>query len=416
MGEHGASPPIIPRMKDTVSPAWIAAAALGLWLALSAVAAAQDQQLGARTKAMGGSYTAFEDDPVSIWLNPAGIASQPDQGALVYQTYTAYTRGKTRGPGDTVVPTVEPEAIQADPAYWPSYVGVVFQVGKAESPMALGLCIARPYHLVYSMDQVTDPLQTTFVPEAQLEQSFWRIRGAVAKDFRLRPVGEPGFLTHIAVGAGLDNSFETLEFEELNGNDTSDTTSSWGFGLGVLVGLYDDLDALKINLGFAYQSAVKFPFEIETDIVPAFDMPQQVNAGLTLYLLKGTPLRVTFDFQWIDWSETAEDPLHPDFKGFDDAVNVSLGIEYRIPITETVSLYPRAGLRHFDAPWSDKDDLPMTAAYRLVLDTEGEAFSIFTFGLGIGWLSDNQKSRSLDFAADVGGDAVNMAMGLTYEF
>jgi len=35
---------------------------------------AQDQQVGARTKAMGGSYTAFEDDPVSIWLNPGGKA------------------------------------------------------------------------------------------------------------------------------------------------------------------------------------------------------------------------------------------------------------------------------------------------------------------------------------------------------
>ncbi len=31
-----------------------------------AAALAQDQQLGARTKAMGGSYTAFEDDPVSV--------------------------------------------------------------------------------------------------------------------------------------------------------------------------------------------------------------------------------------------------------------------------------------------------------------------------------------------------------------
>ena len=32
-------------------------------LMLSSTAVAQDQQLGARTKAMGGSYTAFEDDP-----------------------------------------------------------------------------------------------------------------------------------------------------------------------------------------------------------------------------------------------------------------------------------------------------------------------------------------------------------------
>ena len=35
-------------------------------LAFASPASAQDQQLGARTKAMGGSYTAFEDDPVSV--------------------------------------------------------------------------------------------------------------------------------------------------------------------------------------------------------------------------------------------------------------------------------------------------------------------------------------------------------------
>jgi hypothetical protein len=31
---------------------------------------------------MGGSYTAFEDDPVSIELNPAGIATQPNQMSI----------------------------------------------------------------------------------------------------------------------------------------------------------------------------------------------------------------------------------------------------------------------------------------------------------------------------------------------
>ncbi len=36
---------------------------------------AQDQQMGARTKGMGGSYTAFEDDPVSVFLNPASLGN-----------------------------------------------------------------------------------------------------------------------------------------------------------------------------------------------------------------------------------------------------------------------------------------------------------------------------------------------------
>jgi long-subunit fatty acid transport protein len=394
---------------------------VGFFLMAAGIAAAQDQQLGARTKAMGGSYTAFEDDPVSVWLNPAGIAAQPDQLCLVYQTYTAYTRGEERDINDNIIPTVQGESIQADPAYWPSFLGVVFQLGGPENPMALGVGFARPYHLVYSMDQVNNPTQTTFNPEAQVTQSFWRLRVAFAKDFRFRPVGEPGFLTHLSVGIGLDNSFETWEYsgpdpKTAAPRDISDTTSGWGFGLGVLAGLYDDLESFKVNVGLAYQSAVKYPFEIETDIFPAFDMPQQVNAGITLYLLKGTPLRVTFDLQWLDWSETAEEPLYDGFEGFEDAVNVSMGVEYRVPVSERVSIYPRAGLRRFDAPWGDKDDLPMTGVYKLVLDTDGDIFQIFTIGLGVAWLSETQKSRSVDVAADFGGDSYNLALGVTYEF
>ena len=51
---------------------------------------AQDQQTGARAKALGGGGTAFEDDPHSIWLNPAGIATQPGGLAISFQTYPFY--------------------------------------------------------------------------------------------------------------------------------------------------------------------------------------------------------------------------------------------------------------------------------------------------------------------------------------
>src|SRR5688572_32972781 len=100
-----------------------AIAHLAILLAAAAAAEAQDQQLGARAKAMGGSYTAFEDDPVLIWLNPAGIATQPDQGSIQYQTYTAYTRHEDPGPGpaDPPVFSVEAESVLPDPEFVPAY-------------------------------------------------------------------------------------------------------------------------------------------------------------------------------------------------------------------------------------------------------------------------------------------------------
>ncbi len=384
-------------------------------LALAATAAAQDQQLGARTKAMGGSYTAFEDDPVSVWLNPAGIATQPDQLSIAYQTYTAYPKGRERGPGDTVNFTVEPSTVMGDPALLPSYIGFVFQVGDAASPFAIGVCYAQPYLLNYAMDQVKDPNQPVFVPEAEVEQVFGRFRISAAKDFRISEVGTPGFFTHVSAGLGLDIGYTRWHFSGL-GEDTTTSNVGVGFGVGGLLGVYDNYNSFKVNLGVAYTSKVSYDFQIDPNILPAFDMPQQLNVGFTFYLLQGTPLRVTVDFQWIDWSSTAQDPLFNNFDGFEDAMNYSIGFEYRLTLSERVSLYPRLGFRRFDAPWADKDDLPMTGPFRLVLDTKDEVFNLFTYGVGVSWTTEAGKVRSIDFAGDAGGDAVNFAVGLTLEF
>jgi hypothetical protein len=375
---------------------------------------AQDQQLGARTKAMGGSYTAFEDDPVSVWLNPAGISTQPDQMSLSYQTYTAYPVDQERGAGDEIKFSVAPETILVDPPMLPSYLGFVFQVGDAENPMAVGICFARPYHLHYAMDQISDPNQTVFEPTANVEQSLSRFRVAFAKDFRIRPQGEAGLLTHLSLGAGLDVSYERWLFSSPDGQ-FSDTTSSMGFGFGGLVGVYDNLDSFRVNVGLGYSSRVKFTFDIEPDILPAFDMPNQLNVGAVFYLLPGTPLRITVDSQFIGWKEVAEKPLFAGHPTFEDVVNTSIGFEYKIGF-EKFSLYPRIGFRKFDAPWADADNLPATGAFKLVLDTKDEAFNIFTFGAGISWNTAAGKIRSVDLAGDTGGDSFNIAVGYTHEF
>jgi long-subunit fatty acid transport protein len=384
-------------------------------LLLATAAAAQDQQLGARTKAMGGSYTAFEDDPVSVWLNPAGIATQPDQLSIAYQTYTAYPKGRERGSGDTVNFTVKPVTIAGDPAVLPSYLGFVFQVGDSASPLAIGVCYAQPYLLDYAMDQVKDPNQPDFVPEAEVQQVFGRFRVCAAKDWRIKEVGTPGLFTHFSAGAGVDIGYERWHFSGL-GEDTTNSNIGVGFGLGALVGVYDDYDAFKVNLGIAYTSAIRYDFRIDPTILPSFDMPQQLNVGMTFYLLPRTPLRITIDFQWIDWSATAQKPQFSNFDGFQDAMNYSMGVEYRVTVSERVSLYPRLGYRRFDAPWKSKNDLPMTGPFRLVLDTKAQAFNLVTYGIGISWSTEASKVRSVDIAGDAGGDAVNFALGLTMEF
>lgn len=384
-------------------------------LALAATAAAQDQQLGARTKAMGGSYTAFEDDPVSVWLNPAGIATQPDQASISYQTYTAYPTSSKAGPANTQTFSVDPEITLAEPVMLPAYLGFVFQLGTSDNPMSIGFCFARPYLLDYAMDQITSSSQTTFQPQNEMKESLSRFRIAFAKDFLIQKKGEAGFLTHVAVGLGLDIGYESWEFSTPT-SDKRDSAVALGFGAGLLVGVYDDQETFKMNLGFAYQSAVHYDFGIDPALLPAFDMPQQFNVGMTFYMLKGLPLRATVDLQFIQWKDTALEPAFSNHPGFENVVNYSIGFEYRLPVNDKIVLYPRLGYRRFDAPWADKNNLPATGSYKLVLNTKGEAFNIVTFGAGISWTNEGGKVRSVDIAADAGGDTVNVAVGYTHEF
>ncbi len=389
-----------------------------LLLALAAAAAAQDQQLGARTKAMGGSYTAFEDDPLSVWLNPAGISTQPNSMSVAYQTYVTYPLHREKPEGSTSVGfSAEAETTFVDPAFVPSYLGFVFQVGDPESPMSVGICYARPYHLNYSFDQVDDPAQTVFTPDSNVDQSFNRFRVAFAKDFRIRKPGEAGFFTHLSAGLAVDAGYTRWEFTS-TADSASDNVTGFGAGAGLLVGLYDNAESLRVNFGLAWQSSLDWDFNIDPDVFPAFDMPQQFNLGFTFYLLDGFPLRATADLQWIEWSKTADNPLFPGREEFEDAINFSLGFEYRISLKEdrTLNLYPRLGYRRFDAPWGDKDRMPMTSNYQLVLDTDGEAFNLLTFGAGLAWSSEAGKLRSVDLAGDVGGDSYSLAMGFNYEF
>jgi long-subunit fatty acid transport protein len=392
-------------MKTLVATAFV--------LGLAAPAAAQDQQLGARTKGMGGSYTAFEDDPVSVWLNPAGIATQPNQLSIAYQTYTTYPLQRDLG-GSGVETSAGAQTTFVDPAFIPSYLGLVFQVGTPDDAMAIGICFARPYHLNYSFDHVEDPFQTSFTPDTNVDESFSRFRVAFAKDFRIAAPGEAGFLTHLSAGLGVDIGYEHWEFTT-DGVSASDSATAPGFGAGLLLGLYDNAEDLKVNLGVAYQSAIRWHFNTDPQLAPAFDMPQQLNAGLTGYFLKELRLRTTLDFQWVEWSETAEEPAFVDRSAFRDAVNYSFGVEYRATLSPKVDLYPRAGYRRFMAPWEDKDDLPMTSTYQLLLDTKGGEFDIVTLGLGLSVTTDEGRSWSVDLGVDFGGDSFNMAVGFTYE-
>ncbi|HLY11395.1 MAG TPA: hypothetical protein VKW04_18980 [Planctomycetota bacterium] len=394
--------------------------AAALLLGAASAAAAQDQQVGARTKAMGGSYTAFEDDPVSIWLNPGGIATQTDGGTIDYQTYTLYDL-KTSPSGGA--PTSRSQLGWSDPAFLPSYLGAIFQLGSSESPQALGICFATPFRLRLAYlpyDFTTGASGTT--PGLTVDQSFYRIRAAYARDFRFKP---EGLFTHLAIGIGGDvniTDWTFTEFKVINGGtDTAtltftDRNVGFGGGAGLLLGVYDNRSDFKVNFGAAYQSKASYSFSIDAVDVPLFDWPNQFQGGLTFYLLDGLPLRLTADAQVIQWSSAVRHSLLSGVSSFRNVTNYSAGAEYAIPASERVKLYPRAGVRYFNAPWSDQNDLPAVGLQRLAITTKSGSFVIGSFGLGVGWANDAGKSRMFDLGVDFGGDQPGFALAFTMEF
>jgi hypothetical protein len=292
---------------------------------------------------------------------------------------------------------------------------MVFQLGS-EGNQAVGLCFTTPFQ----MKMFWESQQGTPIPVLE-DQVFYRLRATYARDFRINP---EGFLTHVSLGVALDVSVTEWTHQEFkdfppNGAATitlSGTDMGLGGGLGLLVGLYDNTQNLKVNLGAAWQSQTSYDFTLPQDVLPVFDWPNQYQIGVTFYLLDGFPLRVTFDAQIIQWSDAASPSQVLGRDDFEDATNLSAGIEYRILLGDGVSLYPRAGLRYFDAPWDDKDNLPAVGNAVLAIDTEDDAFVIACFGFGLAWQTQAQKGRSLDIAFDVGGDAPGFALSFNMEF
>ena len=383
--------------------------ALVLVVAMAASAAAQDFQVGARSKGMGGSYTAFEDDPTSIWLNPAGIATQPDQLSIQYQSYTQYE------PGDAVF-TVAAERGTAevgyiDPPLLPSFLGLVFQLGGDK---AIGIAYARPFHMKLTYDFSGSANDV----EGLEEQQFSRFRIAYGQAFRLKEAGVAGFLPTIAAGVGVDLGY--TKYEETSppagGVSTKDTSSGLGFGLGILVTVYDNTENLKINFGAAYQSKVNFQFQVADQLFPVWDWPDMINTGITVYALTGQSLRVTVDMQFIQWSNAIAAASNPGRDDFRNSVNLSFGAEYKLALAEKLWLLPRAGFRRLEAPWSNKDALPAAGFANLLIDTGGSEFNVVTFGAGIRFQTADGKGRGIDVGMDFGADTYNIAFGYVHEF
>jgi hypothetical protein len=375
-----------------------------LLLSLASTAVAQDFQVGARAKGMGGSYTAFDEDPVAIWLNPAGIAGAPSRIAIDYQTFSQY---ELDDPGAALGTQGDATTGLLDPPIVPSFIGFVSPVTKSdEVEHAFGAAMVRPFQnrLTYLNGAL----------RVQTEQQFSRFRFAWAAKWRAEE-DEHGAKT-FAAGVGLDLGFSAYrENDDAGLLDRSETDTHFGFGLGMLLSVINFDDTMSVDIGVAYQSRIDFAFQIDPELFPVWDWPAMVNAGVTIKCMDKFDLRLTFDVQYIFWDQATKNDTTGAGEDFQDAINLSIGVEYYVRVAENVAVLPRAGYRRYDAPWSDPNRLPAIGNNVLSIDTRDEAFDILTLGVGVQWVT-NGKVRSVDAGLEAGGDAPNFSVGYRHDF
>jgi len=389
-------------------------------VASAAVARAQDFQVGSRAKAMGGSYTAFGDDPVAIWTNPAGTATQSTQLGITYQSFTQYEFSSL---SDTIAFPTRGDAEQGllDPPISPSFLGIVVRIGEGDTEMAASLAYIRPFQIKYVYD-FFDPVDPAENVITQTDQQYSRIRAAYGISFRL---SDSSWFKTLALGAALDfvyTHYKEVDQSPVAGRDSQtfeDSESSVGYGLGILLTAYEG-DSFRVDAGAAYNSGVHFHFDLDPIIYPVWDYPALASGGFAFYIGEGYPLRVTLDAQWIGWKDAVGKP-DPAFDGFRNTVSYSAGAEYRFTIGEKKRLFTRIGVKSYDTPWKDKSNLPAVGVSQLDIQTKGDRLTILTLGLGLYWTRKTAeaetRSSGIDLAIELFGETQYLfGLSYTYQF
>ena len=369
----------------------------------AAEASAQDFQVGSRAKGMGGSYTSFDEDPVSIWLNPAGIAGAPSRLAVDYQTFTQY---ELQDSGTTLGSQGKAQFGLLEPPIVPSFIGFTTSIARTESMQyEFGIAMIRPFQnrLTYLNGAV----------RIQSEQQFTRFRAAGAAEWK---IAESGFLHSLAGGVGLDLGYtQYLESDDAGALDRRDNETGLGYGLGILVGVFSNQDNFSVDFGVAYQSKINYAFKIDDQFFPVWDWPSMLSLGFCVKVLDKMDLRLTGDVQLIYWDAATKNDLTGAATDFKNSINWSFGAEYYLRLTNDVALLPRTGFRRYQAPWHNPNNLPAIGTNILSIGTKAGRFNIITFGISIQWVTEN-KVRSFDVGVEANGDTPNFSIGYRHDF
>lgn len=386
-------------------------------LAAATTASAQDTQISARAKGMGGSYTAFGDDPIAIWQNPAGTATQMTKLALSYQSFITYEFANAMIGGATLNLPGASQATLNEPQIQPSFLGLVVSLSDKDLSHAFSFGFINPLNLTLVWTETGGGI-------LESTQQSARFRFGYAVDLTVVKSGK-GWLTHIAVGGGIDWGSTTYQDRSPDFAGVADRESRFGFGVGILATVFSDGEGLSVDIGASYNSELDFQGNIPRTgptSRPFIDWPAEWSVGIAVYIQR---LKLTAAVQGVLWKGAATASSVGGMSSFENTLTASGGIEYAVHLTDKVTAFVRAGVRRFDAPWDDATLTPFGSnmalnvavdRWALSIDTDDEVFLMATVGAGIYWTAEGGKKRGFDFGVEIGGDKVTLAIGYVHEF
>lgn len=292
----------------------------------------QQNQHGARAKAMGGAFTAVANDPSAIYWNGAGL-TQLKGTHLMLGTHLLTPASTFRG----IAPSTAYSYMESQ-MFTPTHL---FASHKLDNRLAIGLGFTSPYGSGTKWNE--DWVGRYITTETKLQT------------FVLMPTVAYEIFNGFSLSASFVYSFANVLIERMipqypfEGDAKISLEGDENFAYGYNFGLmYKPLNWLSI--GGAFRSEVEYNFE---GTATAFGAPQlvdrfpkgDISATLVtpMNIVGGLAVDVTdrfklsADFQWVGWSSydvlAVEFSDYPDIsspRDYEDAYIVRFGGEYQL--------------------------------------------------------------------------------------
>ncbi len=292
----------------------------------------QQNQHGARAKAMGGAFTALANDPSAIYWNGAGL-TQLNGTHLMLGTHLLTPASTFRG----IAPSTAYSYMESQ-MFTPTHL---FASHKLDNRLAIGLGFTSPYGSGTKWNE--DWVGRYITTETKLQT------------FVLMPTVAYEIFNGFSLSASFVYSFANVLIERMipqypfEGDAKISLEGDENFAYGYNFGLmYKPLDWLSI--GGAFRSEVEYNFEGSAtatgtpqlvdrfpkgDISATLVTPMNLVGGLAVDVTDR--FKLSADFQWVGWS--SYDVLAVDFadypdisspRDYEDAYIIRFGGEYQL--------------------------------------------------------------------------------------